>query len=246
MRARSRWRVIAMHPKSTKRVQEQKQGRLRLMSCKDRDTCEKCLRWHMPNSRFTAVQPEQQQKNKVSDGVPHNRCSPTSREAWRAAPLSVWVRLASMDMFARTLVKSCCIQPVDPAGEACSSVDLPLKPESKSAQQQQRNITSIAATAGACKGQPHLPRKISFEILGETTAPRRNRTTGGTFSVEDAPIKQRFQERPRLNSHGQPAPNPPVPVYTQREQTSKWHMIDRPTHVWSAAKASRPAARPSA
>lgn len=34
-----------------------------------------------------------------------------------------------MEMFARTLVKSCCIHPLAPAGEACSSVDLPLKSE---------------------------------------------------------------------------------------------------------------------
>lgn len=34
-----------------------------------------------------------------------------------------------MDMFARTLVKSCCIHPLAPAGEACSSVDLLLNRE---------------------------------------------------------------------------------------------------------------------
>ncbi len=33
----------------------------------------------------------------------------------------------SMDMFARTLVKSCCIHPLAPAAEACSSADLPLE-----------------------------------------------------------------------------------------------------------------------
>lgn len=36
-----------------------------------------------------------------------------------------------MDMFARTLVKSCCIHPLTPAGAACSSVDLPLKSRRK-------------------------------------------------------------------------------------------------------------------
>lgn len=55
-----------------------------------------------------------------------------------------------MDMFARTLVKSCCIHPLAPAGEACSSVDRPLNSERKvHSNNNGTSNCSVLHTAGA-------------------------------------------------------------------------------------------------
>ena len=88
-----------------------------------------------------------------------------------SGPIShTWVRLASMDMFARTLVKSCCIHPLAPAGEACSSVDLPLRSEGKSAQQYSNETSD------------HLV--LQKEVLGRETGMVYNvKTTTTGYSI---------------------------------------------------------------